>query len=152
MITRRSRRICYQNTALLGYPWLCFDIKPGHPHCAMFSRLVTKQVRCRADIKSLFDELGRGYSEQHGHAERLLSYRIDLIKESAQFRSDDVVLDIGCGISHHLMVLAGEIGHGIGIDFFSAILKTPLLHVQHSKSVSKQKHTNGPLCSNAEYA
>ena len=82
----------------------------------MLSKLTTKHVRTIRDVKTFFDQSAQGFSEQHGNPERLLNYRINLIKKCAHFQRNDVVLDIGCGIGHHLIALAGEIGRGIGID------------------------------------
>jgi 2-polyprenyl-6-hydroxyphenyl methylase/3-demethylubiquinone-9 3-methyltransferase len=69
------------------------------------------------DIRSFFDQCASTRStEQHGHPQRLLEYRLALVRSLARPRSADVVLDLGCGNGHHLLALAPEIAHGIGID------------------------------------
>jgi SAM-dependent methyltransferase len=88
----------------------------------MLRKLVTTQVQTTADIKDFFDNCAPAYSEQHGHPERLLNYRIALIKQHAEPRDDEVVLDVGCGNGHHLFALAGEIGRGIGVDLSPAMI------------------------------
>jgi ubiquinone/menaquinone biosynthesis C-methylase UbiE len=89
----------------------------------MLRRLVTTRVQSTADIKNFFDHAARVYSEQHGHPERLLIYRIGLIKRHARPRNDEVVLDVGCGNGHHLLALAGDIGRGIGVDLSPAMVE-----------------------------
>jgi SAM-dependent methyltransferase len=82
----------------------------------MFRKLVTTPASSTEEIREFFNNCAPAYSEQHGNPERLLNYRISLIKQYAEPRDDDVVLDIGCGNGHHLLALAGEIGRGIGVD------------------------------------
>ena len=69
------------------------------------------------DIRSFFDRCAAtGSPEQHGHPQRLLEYRLALVRNLARIRPSDVVLDLGCGNGHHLLALAPEIARGIGID------------------------------------
>lgn len=89
----------------------------------MLRKLVTTQVRSSADIRDFFDNFAHAYSERHGHPDRLLNYRVALIKRYAKACDDDVVLDIGCGNGHHLSALAGEIGSGIGVDLSPAMIE-----------------------------
>jgi ubiquinone/menaquinone biosynthesis C-methylase UbiE len=89
----------------------------------MLRKLVTTQVRGAADIREFFDNCAQAYSEQHGHPERLLNYRIALIRRHAELRNDDFVLDVGCGNGHHLFALADEISGGIGVDLSPAMIE-----------------------------
>jgi 2-polyprenyl-6-hydroxyphenyl methylase/3-demethylubiquinone-9 3-methyltransferase len=89
----------------------------------MLRKLATTQVQSTAEIRDFFDRSARAYSEQHGHPERLLDYRISLIKRHAQLRGDDAVLDVGCGNGHHLLALAGDIRRGIGVDLSPAMIE-----------------------------
>jgi len=69
------------------------------------------------DIKSFFDQCAStGSPEQHGHPQRLLEYRLALVRNVARPRPGDVVLDLGCGNGHHLLALGSEVVRGIGID------------------------------------
>ncbi|MDE5454049.1 methyltransferase domain-containing protein [Bradyrhizobium sp. CSA112] len=69
------------------------------------------------DIRSFFDRCAStGSPEQHGHPQRLLEYRVALVRNLARIQPSDVVLDLGCGNGHHLLALAPEIARGIGID------------------------------------
>jgi len=78
----------------------------------MFRKLATKRVYGTADIKKHFDQSAYEYREQHGAADRLLEYRLNLIRKHGQLSQDDVVLDVGCGNGHHLLAIAGEIKRG----------------------------------------
>jgi ubiquinone/menaquinone biosynthesis C-methylase UbiE len=77
-----------------------------------------------ADIRSFFDRCAAtGSPEQHGHAQRLLEYRLALVRSLARLRPTDVVLDLGCGNGHHLLALAPEIARGIGIDISPGMIE-----------------------------
>ena len=89
----------------------------------MLRKLATTQVQSTAEIRDFFDRSARAYREQHGHPERLLGYRIGLIKRHARLRGDDVVLDVGCGNGHHLLALSGDIRRGIGVDLSPAMIE-----------------------------
>lgn len=88
----------------------------------MFRKLTTTPAHNSANTRAFFDRCAPSYAEQHGHPERLLNYRIGLVKQYARPCSDDVVLDIGCGNGHHLFALAGEFVRGIGIDLSPAMI------------------------------
>jgi 2-polyprenyl-6-hydroxyphenyl methylase/3-demethylubiquinone-9 3-methyltransferase len=98
----------------------------------MFRTLATKTINGTAEIKEHFDQCAPAYNEQHGDAERLLEYRLGLIRKHAQLRQDDVVLDIGCGPGHHLLALAGEIKRGIGIDLSSGMIEVARKNLESS--------------------
>jgi ubiquinone/menaquinone biosynthesis C-methylase UbiE len=89
----------------------------------MLRKLVTTQVNSRADIKDFFDNHAQAYAERHGHPDRLLNYRIGLIKQYARPSHDEVVLDVACGNGHHLLALADEIGRGIGVDLSQVMIE-----------------------------
>jgi ubiquinone/menaquinone biosynthesis C-methylase UbiE len=98
----------------------------------MLRKLVTTQVQSTADIRDFFNHCAHAYAEQHGHPERLLNYRIALIKKYARPAKDEVVLDVGCGNGHHLEALAGDIGHGIGVDLSPAMIEVAQARLQNS--------------------
>jgi ubiquinone/menaquinone biosynthesis C-methylase UbiE len=82
-----------------------------------FRGVATTNSYSTTDIRSFFDQCAsRGSPEQHGHAQRLLEYRLGLVRSLARPCSTDVVLDLGCGNGHHLLALRPEIARGIGID------------------------------------
>jgi ubiquinone/menaquinone biosynthesis C-methylase UbiE len=82
-----------------------------------FSGVRTSLSCNTTDIRSFFDRCAStGSPEQHGHPQRLLEYRLALVRNLARIRPSDVVLDLGCGNGHHLLALAPEVARGIGID------------------------------------
>ena len=89
----------------------------------MLRKLATTHVQTTAEIREFFDRSACAYREQHGHPERLLLYRINLIKRHARLRGGDVVLDVGCGNGHHLQALSHNIGRGIGVDLSPAMIE-----------------------------
>jgi SAM-dependent methyltransferase len=92
--------------------------------CSRFQRLTTTRVGNAADIRSFFDQCARsGFDEQHGHPQRLLEYRLGLVRQHAQLRRDDVVLDVGCGTGHHLLALGREIAYGVGVDLSPGMIE-----------------------------
>jgi ubiquinone/menaquinone biosynthesis C-methylase UbiE len=84
--------------------------------------VATTAVRDLDDVRGFFDRCAAAYTEQHGRAERLLAYRLGLIRVHAQLRPDDVVLDVGCGPGDHLFALARELRQGIGVDLSPAMI------------------------------
>ena len=79
--------------------------------------VVTTPSYSTTDIRSYFDQCAStGSPEAHGHPQRLLEYRLALVRNVARPRPADVVLDLGCGNGHHLLALGPEVACGIGID------------------------------------
>jgi SAM-dependent methyltransferase len=85
-------------------------------------RLVTSEVRDHDDVRAFFDRSAESYADQHGPADRLLCYRAKLLREAAQFRGDETVLEIGCGDGMHLFELADSFARGIGVDISEAMV------------------------------
>ncbi len=83
----------------------------------MKRKLHTLPCSSADDIRKFFDASAPEYKEQHGDAEKLFQYRMNLILQYAQLTIDDVLLDLGCGTGNHLLALAAHIRKGIGIDF-----------------------------------
>jgi ubiquinone/menaquinone biosynthesis C-methylase UbiE len=82
-----------------------------------FRGVVTTPSYNTADVRFFFDQsASTGSPEQHGHPQRLLEYRLALVRSLARPRPTDVVLDLGCGNGHHLLALGPEVARGIGID------------------------------------
>jgi ubiquinone/menaquinone biosynthesis C-methylase UbiE len=82
-----------------------------------FRGVVTTPSCDTTDVRSFFDQCAStGSPEQHGHPQRLLQYRLALVRSLARPRPSDVVLDLGCGNGHHLLALAPEVARGIGVD------------------------------------
>jgi len=91
---------------------------------ARFCGVATTSSYNTSDLRSFFDQCAStGCPEQHGHAQRLLDYRLALVRSFARPRPTDVVLDIGCGNGHHLLELSPEIALGIGIDISPGMIE-----------------------------
>ncbi|HEX6404885.1 MAG TPA: methyltransferase domain-containing protein [Pseudonocardiaceae bacterium] len=80
------------------------------------TRLTTRNVRTREDVVRHFDGLAARYHEAHGHAEKLLSYRLGIIRGLLAGTQCGTLLEIGCGTAIHLLALAGQFAHAIGTD------------------------------------
>jgi len=89
----------------------------------MGRRVNTTCVRQKRDVAVFFDRLARNYEETHGHSDRLLRHRLNLIRELACLREDALILEIGCGKAGHLLSLVGGRRQGIGIDISSAMIR-----------------------------
>jgi len=91
---------------------------------ARFCGVATTSSYNTSDLRSFFDQCAStGCPEQHGHAQRLLDYRLALVRSLARPRPTDVVLDIGCGDGHHLLELSPEVALGIGIDISPGMIE-----------------------------
>jgi ubiquinone/menaquinone biosynthesis C-methylase UbiE len=85
------------------------------------------------DIRTFFDQLASvGAHERHGHAQRLLEYRLALVRSLARPGSTDVVLDLGCGNGHHLLALGPELARGIGIDVSPGMIELARARLRRS--------------------
>lgn len=89
--------------------------------------VATTAVAGPDDVRRFFDRIAHGYGEQHGHAHRLLAYRLGLVRRHAGLRPTDVVLDVGCGPGDHLVALATAIRQGIGVDLSPAMVASARL-------------------------
>jgi ubiquinone/menaquinone biosynthesis C-methylase UbiE len=94
------------------------------PPWSRFSGVVTTSSYNTTDIRSFFDQCASmGFPEQHGHPQRLLEYRLALVRNLARPQPTDVVLDLGCGNGHHLLALAPEVARGLGIDISPGMIE-----------------------------
>jgi ubiquinone/menaquinone biosynthesis C-methylase UbiE len=97
--------------------------------------VVTTPSSNTTDIRSFFDQsASTGSPEQHGHAQRLLEYRLALVRSLARPRPSDVLLDLGCGNGHHLLALGPEVAHGIGIDISPRVIELARARLCSSRS------------------
>lgn len=89
-----------------------------------FRGVVTTFSYNTTDVRSFFDQCAStGAPEQHGPPQRLLEYRLGLLRNLARPRPGDVVLDLGCGNGHHLLALGPEVLRGIGVDVSPAMIE-----------------------------
>ena len=94
------------------------------PPWSGFRGVPTTPSYSATDVRSFFDRsASTGSREEHGHPQRLLEYRLALVRNLARPRPTDVVLDLGCGNGHHLLTLGPEVARGIGIDISPGMIE-----------------------------
>jgi SAM-dependent methyltransferase len=86
-------------------------------------RLKTRPARGHAEVAAFFDACAPTYADRHGDPDRLLAYRLSLLRAAARLRPGDTVLEIGCGTGLHLLALADEVGRGLGVDLSPAMVE-----------------------------
>jgi len=100
--------------------------------------VVTTPACNTTEIRSFFDRCAStGSPEQHGHAQRLLEYRLALVRSLARPRPTDVVLDLGCGNGHHLLALRHEIARGVGVDISPGMIELAQARLRSSPGRAK---------------
>jgi ubiquinone/menaquinone biosynthesis C-methylase UbiE len=103
------------------------------PRSATIRGVATTPSHSITDIRSFFDRCAStGSPERHGQAQRLLEYRLALVRSLARPRLTDVVLDLGCGNGHHLLALAPEVARGIGIDVSPGMIELARTRLKNS--------------------
>lgn len=75
------------------------------------------------DVRQFFDAFAPRNVEQHGHADKLLDYRVSLLVSHARLKPSDHVLDIGCGNGHHLFAMDGAFRSAIGVDLAPGMIQ-----------------------------
>jgi ubiquinone/menaquinone biosynthesis C-methylase UbiE len=79
-------------------------------------QLSTRQVREASDVRRFFDALAEDYRESHGDADRLLCYRLRLIRQLLRDAGRGCLVEIGCGNGVHLFPLTRDFETVIGTD------------------------------------
>ena len=103
-----------------------------------FGGVVTTPSCNTRDVRSFFDQrASTGSPEQHGHPQRLLEYRLGLVRSLARLQPTDVVLDLGCGNGHHLLALGPEVARGIGIDLSPGMIELARARLRSSPGRAK---------------
>ena len=97
------------------------------------AKLVTRRAQNQQQRIRFFDQLAEAYQDSHGNAERLLTYRLNIIKPLIG-KQQGTLLEIGCGTGMHLFALAGQFDRLIGTDFSPTMIK--------AAEAIKLKHTH----------
>ena len=104
------------------------------PPWSRFRGIATTPSYSTTDIRSYFDQCAStGASEAHGDPQRLLEYRLALVRNLGRPRPADVVLDLGCGNGHHLLTLGPEVARGIGIDISPGMIELARARLRSSR-------------------
>jgi 2-polyprenyl-6-hydroxyphenyl methylase/3-demethylubiquinone-9 3-methyltransferase len=80
------------------------------------SRLVTRPIGSAQELIDHFDRIAPEYEDTHGHADRLLRYRLSIVEGLLGVPRIGTLLEIGCGKAIHLIGLAGRCKRAIGTD------------------------------------
>jgi ubiquinone/menaquinone biosynthesis C-methylase UbiE len=108
------------------------------PPWSRFRGVATTPSYSTTDISSYFDQCAStGSPEAHGPPQRLLEYRLALVRKLARPRPADVVLDLGCGNGHHLLALGPEVARGIGIDISPGMIELARARLRSSRRKAK---------------
>jgi 2-polyprenyl-3-methyl-5-hydroxy-6-metoxy-1,4-benzoquinol methylase len=94
--------------------------------------LTTRDIRTPDDVARHFDDLALHYREAHGCAEKLLHYRLEIIRRFLGGAQGGTLLEIGCGTAIHLLALAAEFAHAIGTDLSPEMVKIARHHAERS--------------------
>jgi 2-polyprenyl-3-methyl-5-hydroxy-6-metoxy-1,4-benzoquinol methylase len=96
------------------------------------ARLTTRFIRDPRDLVEHFDRLAPEYFDAHGPAERLLAYRLSIIRRFLATARMGTLLEIGCGTAIHLLALAGRFGQAHGIDVSPEMVRVACRHAEIS--------------------
>jgi ubiquinone/menaquinone biosynthesis C-methylase UbiE len=94
--------------------------------------LRTRTIRDQNELITHFDQSAGGYQEAHGGAQRLLDYRLALIRQRCEGWERGVLLELGCGTAIHLTALAPAFSRVIGTDISAGMIRAAWQHVQAS--------------------
>src|SRR5947207_10687123 len=96
------------------------------------SKLTTRVIATHRDLVEHFDALAPEYADAHGPAERLLSYRLAIIRRLMATSRAGTLLEIGCGTGIHLVPLAENFERAVGIDVSAAMVRVARHHAERS--------------------
>jgi SAM-dependent methyltransferase len=100
--------------------------------CPM-ARLTTRFIRDSRDLVEHFDSLAAPeHFDAHGPAERLLAYRLAIIRRFLARARMGTLLEIGCGTAIHLLPLAERFGQAHGIDVSPEMVRVACRHAETS--------------------
>ena len=95
------------------------------------AELKTRTIAQRSELIAHFDDSAPAYEEAHGDAERLLAYRLGIIRTRCLGRSG-VFLEIGCGTAMHLLGMAAQFSRMIGTDISPGMIEAAQRKVEAS--------------------
>ncbi len=78
--------------------------------------LVTASIAGPDELTRHFDGQAAAYAHAHGHAQRLLGYRLSIVEHLLGGARRGTLLEIGCGTAMHLIALAPTFERALGTD------------------------------------
>ncbi len=88
----------------------------------MNTKLKTIRVSGTRQIRAFFDGIAEQYREAHGPGDRLLNYRLAIIRQLLG-NKHGALLEIGCGTGTHLSCLADGYEKSIGTDLSPKMIR-----------------------------
>src|SRR6266702_3643553 len=95
--------------------------------------VISTQVERTEDVQEFFDGIAHEYADQHGNPDKLLKYRLNILKKEAFIRDTDVILELCCGTGDHLMALAEVAARAVGIDLSPKMVEVANTRIVQSK-------------------
>ncbi len=86
-------------------------------------RLKTRRIENPLEIRTFFDQVAENYVEFHGKADRLLSYRLSIVRRLLQSVKRGSLLEIGCGTGLHLFELTDCFEFLVGTDLSTNMIR-----------------------------
>jgi 2-polyprenyl-6-hydroxyphenyl methylase/3-demethylubiquinone-9 3-methyltransferase len=87
------------------------------------SKLTTRPINTPEELVQHFDRLAPAYEDTHGPPQRLLRYRLSIIRRLIRTAQTGTLLEIGCGKAIHLIPLAATFDHAWGTDVSSEMVR-----------------------------
>jgi SAM-dependent methyltransferase len=100
------------------------------------SRLKTRRIDSEDEVRHFFDQIALDYRDQHGDPDKLLGYRLSIIRALIGHRRKGTLLEIGCGTGDHLFALADQFTRLVGTDL------SPLM-IERARSVLAHREDHG---------
>jgi len=75
------------------------------------------------DVRVFFDGVAGNYHESHGRADRLLRYRLRVLRDLLPTERSGLLVEIGCGPGQHLLALAEHFRKSVGLDLSPAMIE-----------------------------
>ncbi len=94
-------------------------------------RLKTRLVQNHQEIRTFFDQVAEHYVEFHGKADRLLRYRLGIVRRLLQGVKRGALVEIGCGTGLHLFELTDEFDFLVGTDLSPNMIREAEKKQQH---------------------
>ncbi len=108
-------------------------------------RLTTRTITTTDELVEHFDRAAPAYVDTHGHAARLLAYRLGIIRRLlGRAAARGVLLEIGCGKAIHLIPLAGDFDRAVGCDISPEMVRIARIAAAASASADRIELTVDP--------